>query len=244
MIRILLSFFCTYQSSCSRTVMAVSDIKARHLGKFRCNCGNILIIAYNPKLMTETINWSNEIIFRCCCCITHQKFVKHLIIRISEKYWFDIGIAYTHMLHTVFFLIAACQLMFLDDTRHIVVYIRTYNKTILSLAIHSLCIDIILFLIILFQPAILLELSEVLCSAFIHSWIVLRSSWFEIDFRFNNMIKALLVIACLGTCFLRIENIVRTRLNLLNEIFRRSYSLKRFYYCHNISFKLTSLIKT
>ena len=58
------------------------------------------------------------------------------------------------------------------------------------------------------------------------------------------MIKALLVIACLGTCFLRIENIVRTRLNLLNEIFRRSYSLKRFYYCHNISFKLTSLIKT
>ena len=32
--------------------------------------------------------------------------------------------------------------MFLDDTRHIVVYIRTYNKTILSLASHSLCIDV------------------------------------------------------------------------------------------------------
>ncbi len=202
MVRILLRLLCTHQSCGCRTVMAIGDIEARHLGKFCGDGFDILVIADNPELVTEPINRSDEIILRLCCSIAHQNLIEHRIIRISEEDRFDIGIADTNVLHAVLFLITAGKLMLLDDTRHIIIYVCTYHKTILCLAIHGLCIDIILFFIILLQPAVLLELLEVLCSAFIDARIILRCTWFEVDFRFNNMIKAFLVIASLGTSFL------------------------------------------
>ena len=42
--------------------MTISNIETWHLLKLCCNGGNILIIAYNPELMTESVNRSNEII--------------------------------------------------------------------------------------------------------------------------------------------------------------------------------------
>ena len=105
--------------------------------------------------------------------------------------------------------------MLLDDARHVIIHVGTYHQTILGLAIHGLGIDVILFLIILLQPAVFLELLEVLCCAFINARVILRSTWLEVDFRFNNMIKAFLVVASLGASFLRIKDIVWTRLNLL-----------------------------
>ena len=173
MVRILLSLLCTHQSCGSRTVMTISYIETRHLGKFSGDGFDILIIAYNPELVTEAIDWSNEIILRCCSSITHQNLIEHRIIRISKENRFDVCIADTNVLHAVLFLITAGKLMLLDDTRHIIIYVCTHNKTILCLAIHGLCIDIILFFIILLQPAVLLELLEVLCSTFINTRVVL-----------------------------------------------------------------------
>ena len=188
--------------------MTISNIETWHLLKLCCNGGNILIIAYNPELMTESVNRSNEIIFRCSSSIANQKIVKQLIIRISKEYRLDICIANTYVLHTILLLVTASQLMLFDNTRHIIVYISTHHKTILSLAIHCLGINVILFLIILFQPTVLLKLSEILSSAFIDSWIILRSTRFKIDFRFDNMIKTLLVVISFGTSLFRIEHIV------------------------------------
>ena len=202
MVRILLSLLCAYQSCGSRTVMTIGDIETRHLGKFSGDGFDILVIADNPELMTEAINWSDEIILWLCCCITHQNLIEHRIIRISKENRFDVCIADTNVLHTILFLITTGKLMLLDDAGHIIIYVCTHNKTILCLAIHGLCIDIILFLIILLQPAVLLELLEVLCSTFIDARIIFRCTWFEVDFRFNDMIKAFLVIASLSTSFL------------------------------------------
>ena len=189
-------------------MMTISNIETWHLLKLRCNGGNILIIAYNPELMTESVNRSNEIIFRCSSSIANQKIVKHLIIRISKEYRLDICIANAYVLHAILLLVTASQLMLFDNTRHIIVYISSHHKAILSLAIHGLGINVILFLIILFQPTILLKLSEILSSTFIDSWIILRSTRFKIDFRFDNMIKTLLVVTSFGTSLFRIEHIV------------------------------------
>ena len=199
MMRIILSLLSTYQSGCRRTMMTISYIETWHLLKLRCNSGNILVITNNPELMTESVNWSYEIILWCSSSIANQKVIEYRIIWISKEYRFDICIANTYVLHAILLLVTASQLMLFDNTRHIIVYISTHHKAILSLAIHGLGINVILFLIILFQPTILLKLSEILCSAFIDAWIILRSTRFKIDFRFDDMIKTLLVITGFGT---------------------------------------------
>ena len=180
-------------------MVTISYIETWHFLKLRCYSGNILVITNNPELMTESVNRSNEIILWCSSSIANQKVIEYRIIWISKEYRLDICIANTYVLHAILLLVTASQLMFLDNTRHIIVYISTHYKTILRLAIHGLGINVILFLIILFQPTILLKLSEILSSAFIDSWIILRSTRFKIDFRFDNMIKTLLVVTSFGT---------------------------------------------
>ena len=233
MVRILLRLLSAHQGSSSLAVVPVGDVEARHLGKFSRDGLDVLIIADNPELVAKAIDWGDEIILRFCSRIAHQNFIEHGIIRISEEDWFDVGIADTNVLHAVLFLVTAGELMLLDDARHVIIHVGTYHQTILGLAIHGLGIDVILFLIILLQPAVFLELFEVLCCAFVNARVILRSTWLEVDFRFDDMIKTLLVIASFRTSFLGVEDIIRTRLHLLHELLRWTNTLERFYYCHN-----------
>ena len=99
----------------------------------------LVVGAYVNDYMTESVNRSNEIIFRCSSSIANQKIIKHLIIRISKEYRLDICIANTYVLHAILLLVTASQLMLFDNTRHIIVYISTHHKTILSLASHCSC---------------------------------------------------------------------------------------------------------
>ena len=85
--------------------------------------------------MTETIDRSDEVVFWSSSCVASSYFLQHWIIRISEEYRLDVGIVYTNVLHTVFFLVAAGKLMLLDDTVYVVLASSTDNDTILCLAV-------------------------------------------------------------------------------------------------------------
>ena len=136
------------------------------------------------------------------------------------------------MLHAVFLLIAARQLMLFDITLHVVVHIGADNKTILCLSIHGLGIDVIMVIFVLHQPALVLKLLEVLGGLLIDTGIVLRSSDGEINFGLNNMVEALLVIAGLGTCLLTVEHVIGTALYLLHQLLWRTDSFEWFNDCH------------
>ena len=138
--------------------------------------------------MTEAVQLCHEIIFRRVGRIFFYDSIQFGIVWISEKHRFDIGIVHTNMLHTVFFFITTGQFMFLDVTFQIIIYISTYNQTILCTSVHRLCIYIILFLLILNQPAFLLKQPEVFSSLFINSRIMFVCSYRKIYFRLNNMI--------------------------------------------------------
>ena len=243
MMRILLCLLSPHKSCCRRTVVTIGDIETWHLGELCRDGCDVLVVAHDPELMTEAIDRCDEIILRSGCCIAHQEFVEHGIVRICEEDRFDVGIAYTHVLHAVFLLVTASQLMLLDDSREIVVDVCAHHKTILRLAVHGLRIDVILLLVILLQPSFVLELLEVLGSTLIDTRIVLRRAWLKVDFRFDDMIKALFVVASFCTSFLRVEDVVRTRLHLLYEVFGRSYPLERFYCCHNILLSTSLCVK-
>ena len=152
--------------------------------------------------MAETVDRSNEIVFRSSSCIASSDFLQHWIIGISEEYWLDVGIVYTNVLHTVFFFVAACKLVLLDDTVYIVLTSSTDNDTILCLAVHCLCIDVVMFLVVLYQPTFFLELLEVLCSLFVDTWVIFTCTFWEIYFRLNDMVKALFVALSFFACLL------------------------------------------
>ena len=57
-----------------------------------------------------------------------------------------------------------------------------------------------MFLGILNKPSILLEKFKILFGTFINTWVVFGSAWLKINFRFDDMIKTLLVIPCFYSC--------------------------------------------
>ena len=183
--------------------------------------------------MTETVDGSDEIIFRFRSGIAVDQLVEHLIVWIGEEHRLDVCVVHTHMLHAVFFLVTAGEFMLLDDTREIVVYISTYHKTILSLSVHGLRINVILLLIVLHEPAVVLELLEVRCSLLVDTRIVLTCAFWEINLRLDDMIKTHLVVASLFPRLFRIEDIIRTALHFFHQFFRWTDAFKRFDDCHD-----------
>ena len=232
MVRVLLLFLCTDKGCSGRTVVTVGDIEALHLGKLTGDGLHILSIVDNPELMTETVDGSNEIVLGLGSCIAHDERVERLVIWIGEEYRLDVGVVHTDMLHAVFLLIAARQLMLFDITLHVVVHIGADNKTILRLSIHGLGIDVIMVILVLHQPALVLKLLEVLGGLLIDTGIVLRSSDGEINFGLNDMVEALLVTAGLGTCLLTVEHVIGTALYLLHQLLWRTDSFEWFNDCH------------
>ena len=173
MVGVLLLLFCTYEGCSGRTMMTVSNIERRHLGKLLCDGLHISLVRYYPELVAETIDRGNEIVFGLSGSIAHNQIVEYAIIGIGKEYWFDIGIVYTHMLHTIFFLIATGKLMFFDAASHIVIGMGTYHKAILRFSVHRLRIYIIMFARVLNQPTLILELLEILCGLLVHTRIIL-----------------------------------------------------------------------
>ena len=100
--------------------------------------------------------------------------------------------------------------MLLDVALHVVVNISANHQSVLSLTIHGLRINIIMFARILNQPSLVLELLEVLSSLLVHTWIVLRCAYREVNLGLDDVIQTHLVIASFGASFFRIEYVVWT----------------------------------
>ncbi len=197
------SLFKPYTRSGRRAVVTVGNIKMRHLGKFFCDCGGQLIIIDNPEMVAESVR-SHKIIFRLPGSNLSDHTLKHLIVGESKKHRFDIGIIHLHMLHAVILLVAAGQLMLLDNSVYVILHISGNHNTILRATVHGLGIDIIVVFIILNKPPVAAERAEILHSLVIHLWVMLVSARLEIDFRLDYMIKRLRIPLGFLTGFFRI----------------------------------------
>ena len=213
-------------------MVTICDIERRHLGKLVGDGLHISLIANHPELMTETVDRSNEVIDGLCLRIAHNQRIERAVIRICKEYGLNIGIVHTDMLHAVFLLVTTRQLVLLDTSLHIVVNQSTYHQTILRLTVHGLCVDIIVVVLILYQPAFVLEHLEVLCGLFIDTRIIFRCTHREIYLRLDDMIQTFLVVASLSTGFLRIQYVIRTALYLFYKLFWWTNATEWFYCCH------------
>ena len=190
--------------------MSIGNVEGGHLGKLSGNGINVFLLVYNPESMTETITRSDKVIYRFPDCITGDNSIQCCVVGISKEYGLDVGVVHADMLHAVFFLITTSQLMLLDDTVHVIGNVCTDNKAVLCLAIHGLGIDVIVFFIILHQPAFLLEHTEVFRRFLINTFVMFIGTNGKINFRFDDMIQGFLIAFRFYAGFLRIKYIIRT----------------------------------
>ena len=139
--------------------------------------------------MAEAVVRCHEIIHRLLCRIFRHHRIEHLAFRISEEHRFDVRIVHPHMLHTVFLLVAARQLMLLDYSVHVVGHVSPHHQTILRFAVHGLGINIITRLVVLHQPALFLEHPEVLHRLVVHPRVVLVGTFREVNLRLDDVIQ-------------------------------------------------------
>ena len=88
-----------------------------------------LFIADYPQMMSETVI-GYEIIFGFTCGITFHDIIDLIIVGIGEEYRLHICILYANMDHTVFLLILACKLVFLDLAGKVILYIGADHQAI------------------------------------------------------------------------------------------------------------------
>ena len=92
--------------------------------------------------------------------------------------------------------------MLLDYTIEIIIHIGSHHNTILCAAVHSLRIDVVVFLSILHKPSLVLEVMELFHSFFINCGIVFVEHRIKVNLRLDDVIKRHIVAFCFGLCFL------------------------------------------
>ena len=168
-------------------MVTICNVEIRNFCKFFCYCFNHFIVIDNPEMMSESI-LCHKIIFRFTGCYFLDYFLKFFIVRKSEENRFNIGIVYSHMLHTVFFFVAACKLMFLNLTGHIIFHVCCNHDSVLSSAVHSLSINVVMLFFVLNEPSFLLEHIKVFYSFNIYLGVMFICARLKINFRFDDVI--------------------------------------------------------
>ena len=152
----------TNTRSRSRTMMSISHIQRRHIGKKLRQAIVRLLRAHNPEVMTEAIRRRKIIVGLVSLNHTLYYSVNLLIIRICKEHRLDIGLLVANVNHTILLLVGTGKLVFLDRTREVILEVAAHRNSILRTTLHRLRIYIIVLLTILHEPSALLPEAEVL----------------------------------------------------------------------------------
>ena len=157
---------------------------------------------------------------------------------VGEEDGLDVGIVHTYVLHAILFLVTAGKLMLLDDTRHVVLDGGTYDEAVLCLAVHRLSVDIVVLLVVLYEPALISEEAEVLSRLCVDLLLMLVSADWEVDLGTDDVVEGHLVARCFGTSFVAIEYVVGARGHTLYEVLGWADTTEWFDDSHRMVFVL------
>ena len=214
-------------------MVTVGNVEAGHLAKLTGDGLRVLVIVNDPELVAETVYRSYEVVLRLGGSIALDEGIQRGIVRIGEKDGLDVGIVDAYMLHAVFLLVATSQLVLLDIAFLIVVCMGTHHQTILRLALHGLGIDVVVFLSVLYQPTLVLELLEILCGLFVDARVILRRAYGKVYLWLDDVVEALLVVTSLSPRLLTVQHVVRPALHLLYQFLRWTNAFEWFYNSHS-----------
>ena len=156
MVGILLRLLSTHESRSSGTVVAVGDVEGRHLAELLGDGGDVGSVADDPELVAETVDRGNEIVLRLQLGVLADELQQYLVVGIRKEDRLDVGVVHSHVLHSVFLLVGACQLVLLDSSTGVVATVSPDDDAILRLLLEvlrrqarRLCVDVVLFFLVL-----------------------------------------------------------------------------------------------
>ena len=180
MVRIGFHPLLAHTRSGSGTVMTVSYIKCRNAFEYLGDTVDNGFVADYPHLVTHVVGRSKVVFGRLILDRSSYDVVYLLDIGVGEEHRLHVGALDVHMYHTVFLLLRAGQLVFLNLAVDIIHEIGSHGKTVLRFAVHRLGIDVVVLLVVLHEPAFLFPEFEVLNRLVIHLLVVLVGNRVEI----------------------------------------------------------------
>ena len=198
MVGVSLGFLFTHMGSSSRAVMTISDIEIRNLTELLGDGLDGFFVPDHPQRVTNAV-LAHEVILGSGLSGAVDDVLERAIVGECQEYRLDVGIVDLDMVHAVGFFLTAGEFVLLDTACEVVLNAGAYDEAILGAAIHGLSIDVVAILVILNQPALVLELLEVLNSLVIDLGLVFACTGFKVDFGLNDVIQRHLVVASLGT---------------------------------------------
>ncbi len=146
---------------------------------------------------------------------------------IGEEHRLHVGVGDAHVFHAVFLLVLAGQLMFFDHLVDIVLTVGAGHDAVLPVRVgvgrvHALRIDVELFLLVLHQPAVILETVEILHNLEIDFQGVFVGADGKVYFGLGDVQQAIGIAFALLTGLFGIQHVVRTGSQLFNNFFGRT----------------------
>ena len=208
MVRVLGLFLSSNSCCSSRAVVPVSYIEGWDCREYLGDSGDGCIVINDPHRVSETVFCHKVVLRGFFLDNLFNDGVDFGVVRICEEYRLKIGVLDSYVNHAVIFLLLAGKLVLFDGTVHVIVCIGADYKAVLGSSVHCLGVNIVLFLLVLYQPAFLLPFLEVLYCLVISLLLVLIGDRVKINLRFDDVKQGFLSGLSLG--FLGVENVVRT----------------------------------
>ncbi len=176
----------------------------------------------------------HELVFRLSGGCLGNDVVELRVVLEGKEDGLDIGVLDAHVDHAVVFLGLEGELVLLDNATGVIVGVGTEDNTILGAAAHGLGVHIVLFFVVLHQPAFLFPGLEVLHGFVVGALLVLTGDGGEVNFRLGNVQEAF--FSGHGQGFLGVEDVIRGSGNFRYQILGRANGREGFYSYHNYLF--------
>ena len=98
--------------------------------------------------------------------------------------------------------------MLLDDARHVVLDRGADDEAVLCLAVHRLSVDVVVLLVVLYEPALFPEVAEVLSRLGVDLLLMLVGADWEVDLGTDDVVEGHLVACSFGASFVTVEYVV------------------------------------
>ena len=216
-------------------VVSVGDVEIRNLVEGLGDAVDERVVVNHPESMAEAVG-SDEVIFGLAGRDGLDYLVEVAVVGEGEEHRLDVGVLYAHVFHAVFLLVAAGELVLLDDAVHVVVDVGGHDNAVLGAAVHGLRVYIIMFLVVLYEPAFVLEGLEVLDCLVVDLGVVLVGAVHKVNLGLYDMVERAGIAFGLGTGFLGVEHVVGARCHLFDKLAGRTHAAERFYFCHRMFF--------
>ena len=216
MVRIVLLLLLAHEGGGGAAVMAVGDVHGGHLGGEELDeLVNEGAVVDDPETVAEAVFLGNEVIDRLLGGHRRHDFVDAGHGGVGEEDRLHVGVGDTHVFHAVLLLVLTGQLVFLDDFVDVVLAVGAGHDAVLPFRVggsrvHALGVDVELLLLVLHQPAVILEAVVVFHHLEIHLEGVFVGADGQVDFGLGDVQQAVRVALALLAGLFGVQHVIRT----------------------------------